>query len=354
MKRRYSSLFSLIFLISLLAGCSGKKADKAQAEAGEVQKAAEAATPVAANPVAIGTETALLLKDLKENGDYVNSKEFPSLIKASIVNESLGKNMLVIDLRPQNDFSGGHIKGAVNKKLEDLPAYFETGIKPFELDKIIMVSEDGQVSSYATCLLRLMGYGNVYSMRWGMSAWNSKYAQEGWLKGLSGKYEANLESTVTERPVSKGMPEIKTGLQTGQEIGAARFSELFRQGEESVLISADEVFSNPEKYYIINLERKDKYEDGHIPGAVRYKPEATLGYTDEMASIPTDKPVVVYCGTGHNSGFATAYLRLFGYDAHTLKYGNNSFMYDKMVKQKAALSWLPFTTADVNDFEVVK
>ena len=32
------------------------------------------------------------------------------------------------------------------------------------------------------------------------------------------------------------------------------------------------------KYFIINLERKDKYEDGHMPGAVRYKPEATLGF----------------------------------------------------------------------------
>jgi len=73
-----------------------------------------------------------------------------------------------------------------------------------------------------------------------------------------------------------------------------------------------------------------------------------------MASIPTDKTVVVYCGTGHNSGFATAYLRLFGYDARTLKMGNNSFMYDKMVKERTALSWLPFTTADVNNFEVVK
>ena len=146
--------------------------------------------PAVSSPAVIGNETALLLKDLKENGDYVNSKEFPSLIKASIVNESLGKNILVIDLRTQKDFSEGHIKGAVNKKFEDLPSYFETGIKPFEFDKIIMVSEDGQISSYATCLLRLMGYGNVYSMRWGMSAWNNKYAKEGWLKGVSGKYES--------------------------------------------------------------------------------------------------------------------------------------------------------------------
>ena len=305
-------------------------------------------------PVMIGNETTLLLKDLKENGDYVNSKVFPSLIKASIVNESLGKNILVIDLRSANQFAEGHIKGAVNKQFSELPSFFETGIKPFEYEKIILISEDGQLSSYTTCLLRLMGYGNIYSMRWGMSAWNNRYAQEGWLKGVSGKYETKLENTVNERPSLNGMPDLKTGLLTGPEIGTARFRKLFEEGTADIFITADEIFSNPQKYYIINLDRKDKYEDGHIPGAVRYKPEGTLGYTDEMASIPASKPVVVYCGTGHNSGFATAYLRLFGYDAHTLKYGNNGFMYDKMVKQRTALSWLPFTQVEVNNFEVVK
>jgi hypothetical protein len=64
--------------------------------------------------------------------------------------------------------------------------------------------------------------------------------------------------------------------------------------------------------------------------------------------------VVIYCGTGHNSGFVTAYLRLFGYDAYTLKYGNNGFMYDLMVRDRASLSWLPFTEDDINDFSYVK
>ena len=337
-------IFFMIFIILSSAGCKGRKQEnKHEAAIQEVKKS-----------IPIGNETALLLKDLKENGDYVNSKVFPSLIKASIVRESLEKNILIVDMRSPKQFSEGHIKSAVNKKFEELPSYFETAIKPFEFDKIIIVSDDGQLSSYTTCLLRLMGYGNVYSMRWGMSAWNSKYAREGWLKGVSGKYEANLENKTNERPSSPGMPELKTGLLTGPEIGTARFRKLFEEGTSDILITADEVFSNPQKYYIINLDRKDKYEDGHIPGSVRYKPEGTLGFIEEMASIPFDKPVVVYCGTGHNSGFATAYLRLFGYDAHTLKYGNNSFMHDKMVKQRTALSWLPFGSEDVNEFEVVK
>jgi rhodanese-related sulfurtransferase len=352
MKKQYYLL--MFFLIPGLLSISGCRDKNPEAKPEVVQEVKQQSVPVVSTPVTIGDETALFLKDLKENGDYVNSKNYPSLIKASIVNESLGKNMLVIDIRSPKQFSEGHIKGAVNKKFEELPAYFETGIKPFEYDKIIIVSEDGQVSSYTTCLLRLMGYGNVYSMRWGMSAWNNKYAQEGWLKGVSGKYENKLETNENARPSSLGMPDLKTGLKTGAEIGTARFRKLFAEGTSDILISADDVFSDPQKYFIINLERKDKYEDGHISGSVRYKPEGTLGFTDELASIPAGKPVVVYCGTGHNSGFATAYLRLFGYNARTLKYGNNGFMYDKMVKQRALLSWLPFSSADVNNFEIVR
>jgi len=331
----------------IAAACTGNKTENKKSSV-------EATAPQVKPASEIGIETSLLLEDLEENGDYVNSQVFPSLIKASVVHESLVKNLLVVDLRSPKQFSTGHIKGAVNRRFEELPAWFETGIKPFEYDKIIMVCEDGQLSSYTTCLLRLKGYGNVFALRWGMSSWNSKYAKEGWLREVSGKYEAQLETKVNERTTSTGMPALNTGMSAGADISSARFRKLFEEGAGNLLITADEVFANPQSFFVINLERKDKYEDGHIPGAVRYKPEATLGFTEEMASIPSDKTVVVYCGTGHNSAFATAYLRLFGYDAKTLKYGNNSFMYNKMVAQRTALSWLPFTSADVNDFEIVK
>jgi len=335
-------LIQALFASVIITGCTGKKPGNNQVEP----------TVVTTTPVA-GNETTLLLKDLNERGDYVNSREYPSLIKASIVYESVGTNILVIDIRPPEQYAEGHITGAVNKKFEELPSFFETGIKPYEYDKIIIVSADGQISSYTTSLLRLMGYGNVYSMRWGMSAWNIKFAVSGWLKGISGKFEGNLEKTVNEKPVPSGMPDLKTGMATGPEIADARFRNLFKEGTSDILISADQVFSEPSKYFIINLDRKDKYEDGHVPGAVRYKPEGTLGFISEMATIPVNKTVVVYCGTGHNSGFATAYLRLFGYDARTLEYGNNAFMHGQMISRRAALSWLPFSKEEINDFPVV-
>lgn len=347
MKHLVKSLILFMIVVFALTSCGGKKSKK-KAESSVQPVAAVVQTPI------IGNETSLLLKDLKSNGDYVNSKEFPSLIKASLINSGLPGKNLIIDLRSPGQFAKGHIKGAVNKKFENLPVYFETGIKPFEYDKIVLVCDDGQISCYTTSLLRLKGYGNVFAMRWGMSCWNKSFAEDGWLKGLSGKYESNLETKTNEKPAMKGMPTLTTGLNSGKEVGDARFAKLFSDGTGNVMISADEVFSDPEKFFIINLERKDKYEDGHIPGAVRYKPEGTLGIVEEMTTIPFDKTVVVYCGTGHNSAFATAFLRLFGYDARTLKYGNNSFMHDRMIKQKAALSWLPFTVAEVNNFPVVK
>lgn len=345
-----NTLIVPLFAMLLLASSCGKRNAADTAAAGS-----KAPEPVVnAQTVAVGNETALFLNDLKENGDYVNSTNFPSLIKAAIVYENIGKNQLVIDIRSDADFRAGHIKGAVNKKPADIPAYFVSGIKPFEYDRIILVCPDGQLSGYYTCLLRLMGYGNVYAMRWGMSAWNKSLAEKGWLAGMSGKFEDRLETAVHEKSQGSSLPELKTGFGTAAEIAEARFSALFAEDPSLVQVTAGEVFSDPSRFYIINLERKDKYEDGHIPGAVRYKPESTLGFTDEMASIPAGKPVVVYCGTGHNSAFATAYLRLFGYDARTLKYGNNSFMHNRMLSKRESLSWLPFSLADVNDFETVK
>ena len=98
MKRHYYSVFSFLFIIVFfISGCKGKKTEsKTESKPEEVVKVSNT---VPGKPVAIGNETTLLLKDLKENGDYVNSKLYPSIIKASVVNESLGKNILIVDLR---------------------------------------------------------------------------------------------------------------------------------------------------------------------------------------------------------------------------------------------------------------
>lgn len=335
--------------VLLLAGtfaCSGSQ-NKATQE--------ESSTQVSSAPkIEINSEAKALLNTLNEMGDYANSREFPSMIKASTVHDELDSNILVIDLRSEESFKDGHIKNAVNVAFSDLPSYFKNDIQPADYDKIILTCYAGQIASYSTSLLRLAGYDNVYAMKWGMSSWNKHFADEYWLKSVSSDYQKDLEVTEHEKASEHDFPKLNTGKTQGDQILQTRIDSLFAQGIKDAIISAETVFENPSEYYVINYDRKDKYDSGHIPGAIRYKPGATLGIVSEMETIPVDKTVVVYCNTGQNSGFTTAYLRLFGYPARSLTYGNNSFMYDRMKEQRDSLSWIPFTEEEIHDYAYVK
>ncbi len=334
-----------IALLMIFVSCSSNetKEETNEKDKAEVKK-----------EVKLDGEAKLLLDYLNELGDYANSRNFPSLIKASVVYEDLDKNIHVIDIRKPEYFKKGHIKGAVNIDFKDIPEYFESKIKPFEYDKIIIACYSGQYASYTTSLLRLMGYGNVYSLRWGMGGWNKELAHENWLKAISANFENKLETKINEKDKPAGFPELGTGKTTGEEVLQAKIKSLFEKGIKEATIKSEKLFENPANYYIINYDRRDKYEAGHIPGAIRYKPKATLGIVEEMATIPKDKDIVVYCGTGHSSGFVTAYLRLFGYNAHTLLFGNNGFMHDKMVAEKDSLSWLAFTEDLIENYPLEK
>ncbi len=336
-----------IVFIALLVSCSGggkspKKTDAAPAT--ELKSAA----------IAINEESQILLKYLEKSGDYVNGRNFPSLIKASAVFKEIDGKIKIIDLRSPDAFAKGHIKGAVNVEFSKIPDFFINVIKPFEFDKIVMVCNSGQYSSYTTSLLRLMGYGNVYAMRWGMSGWNKDFAKDAWLNAVSDKYADKLEVAENERAIPSDFPQMNTGKSTGEEILTARFNSLFAAGYADAFITADKVFEQTKNFYTINFERKDKYDAGHIPGSVRYKTNGTLGIISEMQSIPPDREVAVYCGTGHNSGFVTAYLRLFGYNAKTVMYGNNAFMHSKMVQDRKLLSWLPFSESEIENYPYEK
>ena len=71
MSRILYSVIILLLAVTFLTSCSGKNnVNKDMTEvAGQVKPPVE---------ISIGKETELLLKDLEENGDYVNSREYPS------------------------------------------------------------------------------------------------------------------------------------------------------------------------------------------------------------------------------------------------------------------------------------
>lgn len=73
---------------------------------------------------------------------------------------------------------------------------------------------------------------------------------------------------------------------------------------------------------IIDVRDPEAYARGHLPGAVNIPKEQISG---AMEVIPTDRPVVTYCGM-HNPGYsgsenAAETLRDAGYHARVLKGG---------------------------------
>jgi rhodanese-related sulfurtransferase len=213
-----TSWFFTILVVTIFTSCAGGQKKANQAETVSEQPASQ--------PVEINNEAKLLLQYFESNGDYVNSREFPSLIKAASVFEELNGKIHIIDLRGPKSFAEGHIKGAVKVDFKDLPEYFSSKIKPFEFDKIIVVCYSGQISSYTASLLRLMGYGNVYALRWGMSGWNKDLAYQ-WLEAISSEYEGKLELTENVKAVAGDFPVIGSGKETGDEIADAQFKKLF-------------------------------------------------------------------------------------------------------------------------------
>ena len=333
-----------VLLLSLVLALSCQQSGKQTSE------------PDQAAPASITTfdgAAGKLIEQLRQQGDYVNSRQFPSMIKPETVYEELGGNMLLIDLRKEEFYRKGHIRGAVNIRRSEILGYFENEILPFKFDKIILVSYSGHLASYTTQVLRLLGYGNVYAMRYGMSGWHHDFAKDFWLAGISSDHQDELVSDTVSKPASIYQPVLQTNGTTGEEILYERAKAILSDDNGPIFIDQEAVFQNPDDYFIINFERKDKYASGHIPGAVRYKPQGTLGIPAEMSTIPTDKTIVVYCDTGHTSQFAVAYLRLFGYDARSMTYGNNGFMHQKMLEEREMLSWHPFTEEDIHDFPYV-
>ena len=65
------------------------------------------------------------------------------------------------------------------------------------------------------------------------------------------------------------------------------------------------------RFYVIDARDKEQFDKEHIPGAVNLEWRQVL---EKRASIPKDKPVLIYCNTGSLSAQAGFALRVAGYE----------------------------------------
>ena len=279
-------------------------------------------------------EAEALVGFIEKSSDFINTKAVPTLISASDVNENAG-NYLILDIRKNADYVNGHIDGAMNTPASEVLRFLEENECAASFEKVVIACYSGQTAGYVTSALRLLGYGNVYALKYGMSSWNKKTADH-WLNNISNKYAGQLELKGNPKNTKSDLPILNTGEKTTYDVLYNRASVVIKEGLTPAKIKADELFENPNKYYVVNYWALEQYAIGHVPGAVQYQPKKSFGTKTYLKTLPTDKPIVVYCYTGQHAAFVTAYLRIIGYDAKVLLYGANSFMHTKM-KSEAKL-----------------
>lgn len=289
-----------------------------------------------------------LITYIETSGDFINTEESPAAIGAREVMEMTDKNIHIIDIRPQEDYDAGHLPTALRVPFKDLIDYFENKIDPTSFEGIYLFSSDGQAAFFASGLLRLLGYNNVFPVRYGMSAVDQTIAEQYWLKQLSSAYEDKLVPAPFKKPEAGTYPIITSEFDNGYDILRERAIELLQHPYKDYVITAEEVFKNPSNYFIMCYWKEDYYNLGHIPGAIHYAPKKSLSRSTFLSTLPTDKTIVIYCNSGNHSSTVSAYLRILGYDAKSLYYGGNSFMYTIMVEQTDHA----FTTDEIKQTEL--
>ena len=302
--------------------------------------------------------TAEMLVYFESNGDFVNSNSAPALIDAQEVYSNLA-NYLIIDLRSSTDFNAGHIESAVNI-LNDSLYNFIKSIDANLYSKIILISKNGQSSAYFSCLLRLAGFNNVYSMKYGMASWNQFFADE-WLGALSDA--VNIESYTNDdfpRNDLTDLPSVtfeNPGASLPDRVNA-RIKKIIKEG----FYYSDNLPSES-TYYIVCYGKMRLYYArkfiilegrGHPPGARLYldTPDFELKSGKYLQSLPNDQPICIYDYDGQQSACMTAYLRVLGYDATSLLFGANQLFYSRMIDEPD-LQEYAFSSLKINNFSYV-
>jgi rhodanese-related sulfurtransferase len=348
-----------LFLALGLAACGGDDGKKSDVTADDVATT-DVVEDLAAPEETVGeedtaeetrgeTDEFALLVDYLENGNgnYINVGAPKVINAADVVADGL-ENWVILDIRDKDkygadedgvwsvgpnevpDFEEGHIPGAISVKWNEVVTYAEENLTTE--DKILVVCYTGQQAGQSVVELNLLGY-DAYSLKWGMSAWNKVF--DLWSANTGNDWAGQFTTDPDEGKNEPGdFPALETGKTTGEEILRARIDAFNADNPDRIITPAD-LFAAIDDYYVINYWPEAEYLDpGHIAGSHQYTPLGSLQTSADLATLPTDKPIAVYCYSGQHGAQVATFLTLLGYDAWDVKFGTNAMIYDQMTKKQ--------------------
>ncbi|MDH5568689.1 MAG: rhodanese-like domain-containing protein [Nitrosopumilus sp.] len=193
-------------------------------------------------------------------------------VTAEELQELLRKNdpLLIFDLRLQDVYKNGHIKGAVHAVCDAKAK--ETIMPKIPKDvRIVLVDEDGLMASKTAKIMQSFGLDSYY-LKGGMNGWN-----KGIVKG-------NPPSSIESDSLWKKMQDSK-----------------------------DDIF-------LLDVRDTNEFSDFKIAGSVNI-PLQDIFKEEHFSKIPKDKEIVTLCPHGNRAMVATFALAKNGIESRTLAGG---------------------------------
>jgi rhodanese-related sulfurtransferase len=195
--------------------------------------------------------------------------------------------VVLVDVREAKEYGEGHFPGAINIPIRTVA----DNLDKIPMDKpVIVYCASGHRAGMATTALRLLGYDNV----------KAGPTYKAWTEAKEASSTDAVEATTYKAP--QVQPELLAAVKSflsGIPEGWLAMGDI-EKFKEAIANGA----------FLVDVREPGDYEKGHLPDAVN-SPIRTLG--QNLDKIPHDKPVFVYCASGHRAALSTAALQMLGY-----------------------------------------
>lgn len=230
-----------------------------------------------------------------------------------------GEEMVIIDIRSAADYEKGHVQGAINMPWGTTA--ISDNMKKIPQDKEVMIyCYSGQTAGQTVMAMNLAGV-NARSVNLGFNFGISK------VEGIDDVLTTEISEFGTRTyTIDSEIQEALDGYYKGlEEVKDTPFKN-YKVAEDQLATMID----MEEDFYLLSIRSAEDYEKGHIKGA--HNVPFHKDFVKNLAGVPEDKKVVVYCYSGQTAGQTVAAMRFLGYDAVSLNGGVG-------VKSNAPIGW---------------
>jgi rhodanese-related sulfurtransferase len=247
--------------------------------------------------------------------------EWKPVISAESLFENLndgdtGNDPFLLSVRSAEHYGVGHIAGAYNIPWREVANLANLAYLPTDT-QIVAYCYTGHTGQAAATVLGLMGY-DVTNLKFGMMGWTDDpdvLATEPFAAAAA----FPLETEVNELPGAGATGDAGEFAALAEHVNA-------RLAEWKPVISAEALFENlsdgdeSNDPFVLSVRSREHYDLGHVPEAYNI-PWREIASDENLAYLPMDRQIVVYCYTGHTGQVAATVLNVLGFDVTNLKFG---------------------------------